>query len=185
MSAYRARPVRVPLVLMLAWLTACAPTLPPPSPPDAAPEKVEEVAPPKPSAASEAARQHYAKVQADLLGRGLMRTDGGATDAPFTDTMLAENFIRIALYDEYTRSAQGWWPTRRRAACAGGSSRCGSACAFGASVPADRQATDRARIASFLSRLQRITGTRSGCRTPHPTSTSTSSTRTSAARLAR
>jgi hypothetical protein len=111
-----------------------------------------------PSAASEAVRQHYAKVQADLLGRGLMRTDGGSGDAPFTDTMLAENFVRIALYDEYTRSSQGLVANATQSRLRRWEQPVRVGLRFGASVPADRQATDRARIASFLSRLQRITG---------------------------
>jgi hypothetical protein len=143
---------------MLAWLTACAPTVPvAPAPAPKAPEAAEP-APPLPSAASEAVRQHYAKVQADLLGRGLMRTDGGSGDAPFTDTMLAENFVRIALYDEYTRSSQGLVANATQSRLRRWEQPVRVGLRFGASVPADRQATDRARIASFLSRLQRITG---------------------------
>jgi hypothetical protein len=158
MPAFRAHPVRVPLVLMLAWLTACAPTVTvAPTPVLEAPEAAEP-APPPPSAASEAVRQHYAKVQADLLGRGLMRTDGGSGDAPFTDTMLAENFVRIALYDEYTRSSQGLVANATQSRLRRWEQPVRVGLRFGASVPADRQATDRARIASFLSRLQRITG---------------------------
>jgi hypothetical protein len=158
MPAFRAHPVRVPLVLMLAWLTACAPTVPvAPAPAPKAPE-ASEPAPPLPSAASEAVRQHYARVQADLLGRGLMRTDGGSGDAPFTDTMLAENFVRIALYDEYTRSSQGLVANATQSRLRRWEQPVRVGLRFGASVPADRQATDRARIASFLSRLQRITG---------------------------
>ena len=53
---------------------------------------------PPPSAQSQALRTYYARVQNDLLARGLMRTDGGGPDTPFTPDMLARNFERIAFY---------------------------------------------------------------------------------------
>jgi hypothetical protein len=158
MPAFRARRFRAPLFLLLAGLSACSPVVSDaPLPPPAAPRVEKPIAPP-PSAASEAARQHYARVQADLLARGLMRTDGGIEDAPFTDTMLAENFIRIALYDEYTRTAQGLVAKPEQSRLRRWEQPIRVGLRFGTSVPPERQATDRARIASFLARLQRISG---------------------------
>ena len=102
---------------------------------------------------------HFARVQADLLSNGLLRTDGGGRDTPFTDRMLAENFIRIALYDEYSRGGTGSpvqreapsrlrrWETPVRVGLR-----------FGASVSAQNRATDTARVRSYLARLSRITG---------------------------
>ena len=46
-----------------------------------------------------------ALVQVALLSQGLLRTDGGGPDTPYTDRMLTENFLRIAMFDEYQRSA--------------------------------------------------------------------------------
>ena len=111
-----------------------------------------------PSAASQAVRLHFARVQADLLSNGLLRTDGGGRDTPFTDRMLAENFIRIALYDEYIRGPGGpiqretpsrlrRWETPVRVGLR-----------FGPSVSASSRATDTARIRSYLGRLSRLTG---------------------------
>ena len=60
-----------------------------------------------PSAQSAALRAYYAKVQSGLLEQGLLRTDSGTRDAPFTDRILAENFIKIAAFDEYTSTANG------------------------------------------------------------------------------
>jgi hypothetical protein len=158
MPAPCARLFRVLLFVLMAGLSACAPIAPDaPLPPPDAPE-AEQPTPYVPSAASEAARQHYAKVQADLLSRGLMRTDGGTGDAPFTDTMLAENFIRIALYDEYTRSSQGLVASATQSRLRRWEQPVRVGLRFGASVSPERQATDRARIASFLGRLQRISG---------------------------
>ena len=115
-------------------------------------------APARPSAASEAVAQHFAKVQASLLSAGLLRSDGGGKDTPFNDHMLAANFLRIALYDEYTRGANG--PVQRQTASVlrRWSEPVRVAVSFGASVPADKRATDQARIASFLARLSRLTG---------------------------
>lgn len=111
-----------------------------------------------PTAASEAVRLHYAKVQSDLLSTGLLRTDGGGRDTPYTARMLAENFIQVALYDEYTRGPGS--PEQRQTSSTlrrwDAPVRVGLR--FGASVPADKRATDTARIASYLSRLSRLTG---------------------------
>ena len=111
------------------------------------------------SAASAAAQAYYAQVQQALLSQGLLRTDGGGADTPYNDRMLAENFIRIALFDEYARDGGGAtvqrqtvshlrrWTTPVRIGLR-----------FGASVPDDKRATDRARVASYLARLQGLTG---------------------------
>ena len=111
-----------------------------------------------PSAASQAVRQHFARVQADLLSNGLLRTDGGGRDTPFNERMLAENFIRIALYDEYVRGQGGpvqrETPSRLRRWEA--PVRVGLR--FGPSVSASSRATDTARVRSYLSRLSRLTG---------------------------
>ncbi len=119
-----------------------------------------DTAVPSPSAtpASEATRAHFARVQAELLTQGLLRTDGGGKDTPYTDRMLAENFIRIALYDEYARSAKG--PVQRvtesRIRRWAAPVRVGLR--FGASVSPDKRATDTARVGSYLARLAQLTG---------------------------
>ncbi|MFM2389346.1 MAG: hypothetical protein RLZZ437_901, partial [Pseudomonadota bacterium] len=134
-----------------------APPVTPPAPPVVASTPI---APPPPPAspASEAARVYFAAVQARLLSQGLLRSDDGATDAPFTASMLARNFTRVALYDEYTTGPTG--PVQRETASRlrrwDGPVRVGLR--FGPSVPPDRQATDRARVGSYLARLQMLTG---------------------------
>jgi hypothetical protein len=124
----------------------------PPQPRNEAP------AAPAPSAASAALRAYYAGVQAELLSQGLMRTDTGAQDAPFSAYMLANNFIRIAFFDEFDSSSGTLVarPTEKRLRRWDKPVRVGLA--FGASVPIALQATERARVASFLARLSRITG---------------------------
>jgi hypothetical protein len=123
-----------------------------------APAQADMVIAPVVTQESAVALMHYARVQQQLLSQGLLRTDGGGRDTPYTDRMLAENFLRIALYDEYSRSVTG--PVQKLTA-----SRLRRwempvrvGLRFGPSVPPERRATDTARVASYLARLERTTG---------------------------
>lgn len=148
----RLRPLSLTLAAALA-LSGCEATAPGRSPPpQARPDRPAPVTPETPESA--AARAYYAQVQQALLSQGLLRSDGGGPDTPFTDRMLAENFLRIALYDEYDRGGAGStvgelrrWDAPVRVGLR-----------FGASVPAEMRATDTARVSSYLARLSRITG---------------------------
>lgn len=111
-----------------------------------------------PSAASETVRAHYARVQAQLLARGLLRTDGGGPDTPFTDRMLADNFLTIALYDEYARGPNGPIQQQTASLLRRWDQPVRVALRFGASVPPDQVAGDTARVSSYLARLSRVTG---------------------------
>lgn len=110
------------------------------------------------SAASNAVRLHFAKVQEELLSNGLLRTDGGGRDTPFTERQLAENFIRIALYDEYARGPNGPIQRQTESRLRRWDQPVRVSIRFGATVPATARATDTARIRSYLARLSRITG---------------------------
>ncbi|MBU9697414.1 DUF2927 domain-containing protein [Rhodobacteraceae bacterium HSP-20] len=145
--------------LALAILTGCTPALgPAPVAPAQRPVDVAAPVPQTVSPASAAARAHYARVQAQLLSQGLLRTDGGGPDTPFTDRMLAENFIRIALYDEYARTAGGPVQRMTQSRIRKWEAPVRVGLRFGASTPPDRRAADTARVASFLQRLSRVTG---------------------------
>lgn len=145
-------------VLALVGLTACemakvpepATPLPPTAPP------VNPLAMDTPESA--ALRTYYTQVQQALLSQGLLRTDGGGADTPITDRMLAANFLRIAMYEEYDRALGG--TVAREASTRltrwGGPLRVGLR--FGASVPQDKRASDTARIGSYLNRLAGLTG---------------------------
>lgn len=115
------------------------------------------VAPAEPTPKSAAAATYYAQVQQLLLSQGMLRTDGGG-DSPVSARTLADNFMRVALYDEYRRGSGGFVreETESRLRRWEGPVRVGVR--FGTSVSPDRQATDRARIASFVARLAQITG---------------------------
>lgn len=146
-------------------LSACDPFLSGNAPADTKPqarpaelEKKPEAAPYQPSQTALDLRRYYARVQEDLLARGLLRVDGGGVDTPFTDQMLARNFERIALAEEYTRGA-GLQPS---------SGALGDikkwtvpvrvAVTFGESVSNEDRAQDRRVLESYTRRLARVSG---------------------------
>lgn len=101
---------------------------------------------------------YYASVQQSLLSQGLLRVDGGGPDTPFTADMLARNFMRIALFEEYanvggrlvarqTPSYLHRWdaPVRMNIE-------------FGKTVPRDKRLTDRTRMTKLVERIGRATG---------------------------
>jgi len=157
-----AAPRQAAIALVTAFsLAACTTTAPvvvqQPAPVSAPELDLPVVTAPVVTMASAQAMMHYERVQQQLLSQGLLRTDGGGRDTPYTDRMLAENFIRIALYDEYstaggpiqrmTESRLRRWEGPVRVALR-----------FGPATPPDRRAADTARVASFLQRLSRVTG---------------------------
>lgn len=114
------------------------------------------VAAPVPSAQSEALRRYYAQVLRDGQTRGLLRTDGGGPDTPFTADLLVRNFERIAFYDEYSNglgSGPGGQTTLRR-----WTTPIVVRPYFGASVPATSVDRDSAALADYVDRLSRLTG---------------------------
>ncbi|WP_226622231.1 DUF2927 domain-containing protein [Alloyangia pacifica] len=154
-------------ILVCAGLAACdssalAPrstgVLPQSRPSGLKPEPPAEASAPRQSLASYDLEVYYSRVQADLLSQGLLRTDGGGPDTPITDTMLARNFERIALAEEYARG-QGLKPSR------GELGRVKKwekpvrvAVEFGTHVPEDQRVTDRNMLTQYVDRLGRITG---------------------------
>lgn len=107
---------------------------------------------------SKALARHYARVQADLVSRGLMRRDGGGPDVPFSTRNLVDNFVRIALYDEYV--SQGGMliahatPSRLRR----WEQPIRLGIIFGESIPQPQRREDTASITSYARRLSRLTG---------------------------
>ncbi|MCB1332302.1 MAG: DUF2927 domain-containing protein [Roseivivax sp.] len=150
-------------VLALALAGGCqmaAPYSPAEAPPQPRPQAAlpAPAQPDGPSATSRELTSYYARVQADLLAQGLLRTDGGGPDTPFDGAALLRNFERIALSDEYSQGAglvaapvttgpvKKWVkPVRVRAE-------------FGGSVPPAQRALDRAELATYVGRLGRVTG---------------------------
>ena len=146
------------LVATLSLAGCGAPALAPPAlPPVPAPISVPAPTPVV-SRESAAARAYYGQVQQSLLSQALLRTDGGGADTPYTDRMLAETFVQIAFYDEYAPGSGGAQPGQGASTLRRWTAPVRVSLRFGASVPADVQATDRARVASYLARLSQVTG---------------------------
>ena len=117
------------------------------------------VAPPKRrSLASLDLERFYAEFETNSLARGLLRTDGGGPDTPFTDTMLARNFERIALAEEYERG-EGLRPSRGGyGAIKKWTQPVRVAVEFGDLVPEDQRVQDTNMVTQYVDRLSRITG---------------------------
>ncbi|MBN9889593.1 DUF2927 domain-containing protein [Salipiger abyssi] len=154
-------------ISLLAGLAACeSSTLAPRKtevPPHARPSELRPAGPSsevprEPSLASHDLEVYYARVQADLLAQGLLRTDGGGPDTPYTDTMLARNFERIALAEEYERGA-GLRPSRGELGRVKKWTKPVRVSAeFGALVPEDQRVQDRNMLIQYVNRLNRTTG---------------------------
>ena len=146
-------------------LTACTPAPPQSVQPASMPPRDRAVqiapvvtAPPQSDEAEDELRRYYKRLQNDLLARGLLRSDGGGPDTPFTDTQLARNFIRIALFDEYvidggelraapTASKLRRWEQPVRMSVS-----------FGDQVSDTQRAADLAEVSKYTRRLSRLTG---------------------------
>ncbi|MCG6902926.1 MAG: DUF2927 domain-containing protein [Rhodobacter sp.] len=150
------------LVAGACALAACDPVMlrdspsPTPRPARAAPPTQPEIT--QPSEASRALSSYFARIQQNFLTRGLLRVDGGGPDTPFTSRQLVDNFIRIALYQEFS-SVDGVLIRRENASQLNrwnGPIR--MSVDFSASVPADQRARDRREIVNYSQRLARLSG---------------------------
>jgi len=149
----------------LAGLAACgdAPvevSAPVPDRPSTAPDTspVPQPGAEAPSAASEALSLFYARLETDLLSRGLLRRDGGGPDAPLTDTMLARNFERIALFDEYVFDGPSIRAETSESFLRRWQEPVRFGVEFGARVPEAQRAEDRSNVAGFVRRMSRVSG---------------------------
>jgi hypothetical protein len=102
-------------------------------------------------------RAYYTRMQQDSLARGLLRTDGGGPDTPYDARILAANFMRIALYDEYTPSATGYIDRAEQDPIRKWVTPIRMHLEFGPTVPEDEQRADRATVAAYDARLSRLT----------------------------
>lgn len=138
---------------------ACLPfgEMAPSTKPQARPDTL-QTDPAEPSARSALLSRYYARMERQLLAKGLLRTDGGGLDTPYTDTMLLRNFERIAFYDEYQRGA-GLMPSDGRPGVLRRWDvpvRLGVE--FGASVGPEMRKADRGTLARYAERLNGVTG---------------------------
>lgn len=116
-----------------------------------------EAPPATPSPESEAVARHFGRVEADLLSRGLLRTDGDAVDVTFSRRALVENFVRIALYDEYVSRAGQLVARETPSRLRRWEQPIRLGLVFGETVPEQQRAGDRAEISGFARRLSGLT----------------------------
>lgn len=147
-------------LLALAWLAACTPMESDGPRVSDLPAVTPRPAPAGPVDTPDSAkvRRYYAQLQNEMLARGLMRTDGGGPDTPYDARILARNFIRIALYDEYTPGQTGYIARNEEDRLRRWDRPVAMSLQFGPTIPAAEQAADRARVAAFDARLARLTG---------------------------
>lgn len=107
---------------------------------------------------SRALSVHYQRLQNDLLARGLLRTDGGGPDTTFTDTILARNFVRIALFDEFVSTPTGLRAQPTISRLRRWEQPVRFTVEYGATVPQDQRTEDSQNVRSFVSRLSRVSG---------------------------
>jgi len=141
-------------------LTGCALTSPDtaPVPMVEAPRPSEpEIAAPETGASAQLA-DYYARVQTGLLSQGLLRTDSGETDAPFTARDLVRNFLKIAFYEEYVDAGGTLVARESKSTMHRWEEPVTLSVQFGASVPADKRARDGAEVSRFVRRLARVSG---------------------------
>lgn len=112
----------------------------------------------KRSAESLRLEQYYTGVQSRLQAQGLLRTDGGGVDAPFTARSLAADFERIALYDEYAIVGNRFVARQTPSALRRWQKPIRIGLIFGDLVPEATRAKDRANVTSYARRLARLTG---------------------------
>ncbi len=113
---------------------------------------------PKISAESAVLKIYYRRLQNDLLTQGLLRGDGGGPDTPFTDTMLARDFIRIALYDEYVSDGDMLRAQATESRLRRWDQPVRMSVEFGPSISEDRRTKDSASVAAYAARLSRVSG---------------------------
>ena len=161
MQIKRQSPRFVALAVVAGFLAGCEPapspeaTVPPPAA-RAVPVAPDVPVVAQPSAASRDMAAFYARLQTQMLTQNLLRSDGGGADTPFTDTMLARNFMQIALTTEYAdnsdfRIQQGSQTTLHR-----WEKPIRMNVSFSDTVPFAQRDQDRTSVSAFAARLSRL-----------------------------
>jgi len=141
-------------------LTACDEalnsSLTPPSRPDAPAQPENAYIPPSPASMDLA--RYYERVQADLLARGLLRTDGGGPDTPYDADDLTRNFQTIAFVNEHASRTGTFAGGRQEVRLSRWKGPIRIQAEFGPTVPLQTREADRETISAYAARLSRVTG---------------------------
>ena len=148
------------LILMLAGCVVPQPPVIGPVAPQARPASPEVTAPVAPvrSALSRDIGDYYARVETTMLRQGLLRTDPGGADAPFNERQLSENFIRIALFEEYDSSGGRIVARQTASRLHRWDGPIRMEVTFGATVDPAQASLDRRAITRYSARLGSLTG---------------------------
>ena len=153
---------RIALLVLVAGLAGCATMMPTTTersvPPVARPAPAPAPATIAPSQASKDLAVYYGRLQSDLLTQGLLRGDGGGPDTPFTDTQLARNFVRIALFNEYRDDSDFKTPQATISKLRRWTGPIRMSVEFGDTVPLAQRDRDLANVSAYAARLARVTG---------------------------
>ncbi|WP_424975489.1 DUF2927 domain-containing protein [Dinoroseobacter sp. S124A] len=122
------------------------------------PQPTPRAAAPEPSQASRDLMTFYARYEQRQLTSGLLRTDGGGVDTPYSARQLAENFERIALYDEYTLRGGRFIAQQSESRLRRWKEPVRIRPVFGRSVSEEQKTGDRADLDAYVARLARVTG---------------------------
>ncbi len=106
----------------------------------------------------EALPDYYASIQADLMSRGLMRTETSPADAPFTVNDLVANFIEVALFDEFGLSGNRFVPRRQSSTLRRWEGPVRVGVVIGPSVSPSQARRDVENVRRFTRKLARISG---------------------------
>ncbi|QRZ15258.1 DUF2927 domain-containing protein [Paracoccus methylovorus] len=109
------------------------------------------------SPASRNMRDYLAGVEEALIARGRLRTDAG-TEIALTAEKLTDDFVEVALHDEYVREGGKLVSRATPAPLRRWQQPVLVRLEFGDSVSPDHRARDRAEIAGFADRLTRVSG---------------------------
>lgn len=112
----------------------------------------------KRSAKSLKLERYYAGVQARLLAQGLLRTDNGGKDAPFSARTLVNDFEKVALLDEYSLRQGKFIPSQAPSYLRRWNQPIRIGLVFGALVAPAARKQDRDEVAHYAKRLSRLSG---------------------------
>ncbi|MFV0410478.1 MAG: DUF2927 domain-containing protein [Paracoccus sp. (in: a-proteobacteria)] len=107
--------------------------------------------------ASQTLNGYFQGVEDMLVARGQLRRDDGRA-IPISADRLTEDFVQIALFDEYTRDGADLVANTRPSHLRRWNKPVRVAVEFGASVPPATRTRDRAEVQSFSERLRQLTG---------------------------
>lgn len=101
--------------------------------------------------------QHYARTEAQLVARGMMRQDAGR-EIGLTAQQVADTWAEIALYEEYLQSGRGFSQNRNAVPLRRWTQPVRYRMEFGASIDPATQARDHAAVMALVANMAQAAG---------------------------